>query len=41
MDTPFALIGGRDIVQALRAAGHTAVPSVTAWLRQFSTEIPG
>jgi hypothetical protein len=32
---PIVLISGRDIVDALRAAGHSGMASVQAWLRQF------
>ncbi|MCE0764768.1 restriction endonuclease [Pseudonocardia kujensis] len=34
---PIALICGRDIVEALRAAGHSDVLAVKAWLRQFES----
>lgn len=33
---PIALVSGRDIVDALRGAGHSNLPSVRAWLRQFA-----
>ncbi|MBW0128598.1 restriction endonuclease [Pseudonocardia oceani] len=38
---PIALISGRDIVEALRAAGHSDVPTVRAWLRQFESTTLG
>jgi hypothetical protein len=37
---PIALVSGRDIVDALRAAGHSDLPSVRAWLRQFVAPQP-
>lgn len=37
---PIALISGRDIVDALRAAGHSDLPAVQAWLRQFNAAQP-
>lgn len=33
---PIALVSGRDIVDALRGAGHSDLPSAQAWLRQFA-----
>jgi hypothetical protein len=37
---PIALVSGRDIVDALRSAGHSDLPSVRAWLRQFAAPSP-